>query len=55
MTPKIRSITKKISNVLKLKCIVFKKMKRETVSTKKTLAEDTHKGQSGAKQLKQEH
>lgn len=53
MTPKIRSITKKISNVIKLKCIVFKKMKKETENAKKTLAEDTHdRGQSGAKQLK---
>lgn len=53
MTPKVRSITKKIRKVLKLKCIVFKKMKREAVNAKKTLAEDTHdQGQSGAKQLK---
>lgn len=53
MTPKKGSITKKISNELKLKCIVFRKMKKEAVNAKKTLAEDTHdKGQSGAKQLK---
>lgn len=39
ITLKITSIREKI-NLLKLKCVVFKKMKREAVNAEKTLAED---------------